>query len=299
MTPPAQGLERRTHRDVRSLAVRGGAGGLMVLPALVLTIAVLGAGLGVAIAQSVGLAPLTGSPAFTLAAWESVASDRGVGDGLRVSVVIAAVSTTLAIVLGFAVAVLVLRSRIGGRLLVGVATATLPLPHLVGATAIGLLLADSGVLARSFGIEPGAFPPLVAGPWWVAVIAEYVWKESAFIAVLVLAAVARGSRPLDEAAAVLGARPSQRIRRVTLPLASPALAVGGTIVFAYVLGSYEVAWLLGRTYPEPLPVLAFRLFSDTDLAARPEAMVVAVLTVGVVIVALAAGATVLRRVART
>jgi len=44
------------------------------------------------------------------------------------------------------------------------------------------------------------------------------------------------------------------------------------------VGSYEVAWLLGRTYPEPLPVLAFRLFSSADLAARPEAAAVSVVT---------------------
>ncbi len=88
----------------------------------------------------------------------------------------------------------------------------------------------------------------------------------------------------------------QRLRRITLPLAAPALVVGGTITFAYVLGSYEVAWLLGRTYPEPLPVLAFRLFSDTDLTARPLAMAVSVATVGLVVAALGVGAVLLRRV---
>ena len=42
-------------------------------------------------------------------------------------------------------------------------------------------------------------------------------------------------------------------------------------VYVYTVGSYEVAWLLGQLYPEPLPVLAYRVFGSVDLAARPAA----------------------------
>ena len=61
-----------------------------------------------------------------------------------------------------------------------------------------------------------------------------------------------------------------------LPLAAPALGAAAAICFVYALGSYEVAALLGRATPEPLPVLAFRLFTSIDLAARPQAAAVAV-----------------------
>lgn len=273
-------------------------GGRFVLPALVLTLAVLTAGLGAALTQSLGLLPLVGDSHLTAQAYADAAAGPALADGLRVSLALAAASTVIALVVGFTTAVLVTRSRLGGRLLGALAASTVPIPHLVGAAAVGLLLADSGLVARVVGAEPGAFPPLVAGPAWVAVVAEYAWKESAFVAIVVLGALAGTERDLDEAAAVLGATPSRRIRWVSLPLAAPALVVAGSISFAYVVGAYEVPWLLGRTYPEPLPVLAFRLFGDTDLTARPQAMAVAVVTVLVATAALVAGAALLARVTR-
>lgn len=278
-------------------AVGARRAGWLVLPALVPTVVVLVVGVGAAAAQSLGALPLIGDAELSLDAYRQLVSDASVPAGLVVSLAIATASTAIALVLGGATAVLVQRSRVGGRVLAAVAAATIPIPHLVGAAAVGLLLADSGLVARLVGAEPGTFPALVGGPWWVAVVVEFAWKESAFVAVVVLGSLAASERALDEAAAGLGAGPWQRLRRVTLPLAAPALVVSGTISFAYVVGSYEVAWLLGRSHPEPLPVLAFRMFSDTDLAMRPTALAVAMLTIGVASTALALGASALRRVA--
>jgi putative spermidine/putrescine transport system permease protein len=270
----------------------------LLVPALVPTVGVLTLGIGSALAQSLGLAPLIGPSHLSVQAYRDVLATGGVLTGLAVTLAVAAVSTTLALAIGFTTAVLVQHSRRGGRLLAAAATATVPIPHLVGAAAIGLLLADSGLVARLVGAAPGTFPALVAGPWWIAVIVEYAWKESAFVLVVVLGAMAGLERDLDETAAVLGAGSFQRLRRVSLPLAAPALVVAGSITFAYVTGAYEVAWLLGRTYPEPLPVLALRLFNNADLTARPQALAVAVMTVAVASTALVAGAIVLRRVSR-
>ncbi len=174
------------------------------------------------------------------------------------------------------------------------AALTVPVPHLVGAASMGLLLADAGVLARWTGTV-GSWPELVGGRWWVAVVAEYAWKESAFVALLVAGALAGRRRALTETAAVLGAGAGQRLRRVVLPLAGPALLAAGTISFVYALGSYEVAALLGRATPEPLPVLAVRLSRAIALDTRPQAAVVAVLLVLVGLVVVTAAALVLRR----
>lgn len=268
---------------------------LLLLPAVVPTVVVLGVGLGAAGLQSTGLMPLVGQPDATLDTYRALATDRGVRDGVVVSLGIASVSTLLAVTVGLCVALLVSTSQRGGRLLRIAAAATVPVPHLVGAAAVGLLLSDSGLAARLLSLEPGRFPPLVAGPWWVAVVAEYAWKESAFVALVVVAALASHERDLDEAAAVLGAGPWQRLRRVALPLSAPAAIAAGGISFAYVLGSYEVAWLLGRTYPEPLPVLAFRLYTDIDLASRDQALGVALFTTALSLGALLVSAALLRR----
>ena len=47
------------------------------------------------------------------------------------------------------------------------------------------------------------------------------------------------------------------------------------IVFAFTFGAYEIPALLGANYPAALPVLAYRKYTDVDLAARPEAMAMA------------------------
>ncbi|MGY1714630.1 ABC transporter permease subunit [Geodermatophilus sp. SYSU D01106] len=270
---------------------------LLLLPAALPTAAVLGAALTVAVLQSTGLMPVVGEPDPTTATYRALAGDRALLDGLRVSLGVAAASTALALAVGLGTALLARTTRLGGRLLRAAAAATVPVPHLVGAAAVGLLLADSGLAARALGAE--SFPPLVAGPLWVAVVAEYAWKESAFVALVVLAALAAGERELDETAATLGAGPWQRLRRVALPMAAPAAVAAGGVTFAYVLGSYDVAWLLGRSYPEPLPVLAYRLWTDVDLARREQALAVAVVTTALALACLLVTAALLARTART
>ena len=120
------------------------------------------------------------------------------------------------------------------------------------------------------------WPALVGGPWPVATVLELAWKESAFVALVVLAAVAPGHRMRMQVAAGLGARPVQRVLRVLLPTAAPAVGAASLVTLVYAIGSYEVAWLLGRAVPEPLPVLAFRLFGSIELTDRPAAAAAAV-----------------------
>ncbi|MBL4811788.1 MAG: hypothetical protein JKX69_05380, partial [Rhodobacteraceae bacterium] len=49
------------------------------------------------------------------------------------------------------------------------------------------------------------------------------------------------------------------------------------IVFAFTFGAYEIPALLGASHPLALPVLAWQRFNAPDLAARPEAMALALL----------------------
>ena len=249
----------------------------LIAPAAVPTVLVLGVSLTAVVGQSLGLAPVVGQAGLTGDAYRAAAATEGLGASLLLSLAIATAATLLALVVGLATALAVRATRVGGRILSGIAALTIPVPHLVGAAAVGLLLSDSGLLARVSGGV--AWPQLVAGPWWAAVVLEFGWKESAFVALVVVSVLASYADQLDETAAVLGAGPLSRLRHITLPLAAPALVISGAVSFVYVLGSYDVAWLLGRAYPEPLPVLAYRLFTSTDLSARPEAMAVAVLTV--------------------
>ncbi|TFV63558.1 ABC transporter permease subunit [Geodermatophilus sp. DF01-2] len=268
---------------------------LLVLPALVLVVTVVGAALGSALLLALGLAPLVGEPALSLDGWREVAPD--LGTSIRISLGIAAASTAIAAFVGLCIALAATAAVRRSRLLGTLASLTIPIPHLVGAAAIGLLLADAGFLSRLLGVDPPSWPPLVGGRLWVAVVAEYAWKESAFVALVVIGVLSSRAASYGETAALLGAGRWARLRYVTLPLAAPALGASAAVSFVYTLGSYEVAALLGRPFPEPLPVLAFRLFTSIDLTARSQAAAVAVTTalLGLVVVLLSLRA--LRRLA--
>lgn len=269
-------------------------GALLAAGPVLLVLAVVGTGLGATALQSLGLMPLTGTPRLSLAAYTDEDGELLTATGL--SLLIAAASTVVAAVTGLATAVLAMGSRRTRRLLTALVTATVPVPHLVGAASVGLLLADGGLLSRWLG-TPEGWPSLVAGRWPTAVVVEYAWKESAFIALVVTATLAARLPAYQETASLLGAGPRARFRHVTLPLAAPALGVASAITFVYTLGSYEVAWLLGPAYPEPLPVMAYRLFTSTDLAARPEAMALAMTTTALAAVAAVTALALVRRTA--
>lgn len=271
---------------------------LFVLPAIIPAAIVVIGGVGTTLLQSLGLMPLVGSPQLSVAAFNDVAfgGEALVGnsellDSALLSLWIATAATTIAAVVGFLTAVLIISGNWGGRIVATLGAAAVTVPHLVGAATVGLLLSDSGVLSRLLGIPADTWPALVAGPSWFAVIFEYAWKESAFVALIIVGTLATRITSYDETASLLGAGRLTRLRLVVLPLAAPSLVVAATITFVYTLSSYEVAWLLGRTYPEPLSVIALRLFNSASLTSRPEAAAVAIITV--VLAALVVGVAIL------
>jgi putative spermidine/putrescine transport system permease protein len=268
---------------------------VLLAPALALVGGLLLTSVAVAAAQSLGALALTGDGRIGWSAYGSLVRDQEALASLAVGISVATVATVLACLVGLAVVAAVRATYVGGRALALMAAVTVPVPHLVGAVGIGLLLSDSGLLARIAAAPPGAWPQLVGGPWWSAVVLELAWKESAFVALVVLASLPRHLQELDDTAAVLGASPWQRFRGVTLELAAPALLLAATVSFVYALGSYEVAWLLGPVQPETLPVLAYRLFGSSDLGVRPEAMAASVLLVVVCAVTTIVAAAPLRR----
>lgn len=270
-------------------------GVLLVLPAALVTLLVVGGGIGATLLQALGLMPIAGpmTPGFDafLAHPDDLAAATGV------SLAVATVSTLIAVVVGTSAAVVIVSGRAGSRLIAALSATTVTVPHLVGAATIGLLLSDAGVLPRLLGIPPEAWAPWVGGPLWGAAIAEFAWKESAFVALVVTGTLATRIATYDETAALLGAGRWRRFRHVLLPLTAPSIVICAAISFVYALGSYEVSWLLGRTYPEPLPVLAVRLFQGVSLASRPEAAAVALVTCAISLAAVAGTFAVLRRTA--
>lgn len=262
---------------------------LLLSPVLLLVLLLFLGGFAFAIAQSLGYQPYLNSEGLSLEAYRELYADPAVRASFGLTFRIALVSTAVSATLAVATGMLLRGTRRGRRLATLLFQLNLPIPHVVGATAMLLLLGQSGLVSRlssGAGLTDGTadFPALTADAVGWGIIAEYVWKETPFIGVVVLAVLASGVVDLESVARTLGASPWQRFRWVTLPMLTPAVLSTSVIVFAFSFGSYEVPFLLGQSFPSALPVEAFRLYRDTDLAARSTAMAICVVIAAIIAV---------------
>lgn len=253
----------------------------LLAPALLVVTCLFGAGLVLGVMQSLGYQPYLPGWTWTTAAYTGLLGDPAVRASLVLTVRTSVLATVCAAVLALATAMFVHSTRRGRRALTAVLQVGLPVPHLVGALSMSLLLAQSGIVSRltnAAGLtsSPADFPALTQDSFGWAVLAEYLWKETPFVAVVALAALARGVAPMQDVAATLGARPWQQFRHVVLPLVAPAVGAASVVVLAFTLGSYEVPAVLGRPYPAPLSVVAYQRLTDTDLTARPQAFAIGI-----------------------
>jgi len=255
---------------------------LLLLPSLAVIGLFLVGGVGFAFAQSLGMFALLGDSEVTFRHYGDVLRDPDFISALVVSLRISVVSTLIALVISVGMALLLRRRLRGDGVLRLLFQLPLPIPHLVGAVGITLLVAQSGLIARllhAAGLlaERSNFPLLIGDRFGAGIVIVYVWKEVPFITLLLLAALSAIGDQYEEAARTLGASAWQRFRHVLLPLLFPAMLSASLIVFAFTFGAFEVPYVMGRTYPKALPVWAYERFNDVDLNQRPEALAVSVL----------------------
>ncbi|MBA3908889.1 MAG: hypothetical protein C0524_03180 [Rhodobacter sp.] len=264
----------------------------MLAPAFLLLGGVFFSALGLTLLRSFRYMPVIGLTEPDLAAYATILASPGFLGSLGLSLWIAAVSTLTSAGLALAAALL-LRQTFPGRRLIGfLFQLNLTVPHVVGAIGILYLFSQSGAFARlayAGGLigGPAEFPALVHDPFAVGIILQYVWKEVPFIGLILLANMQAIGEDHEATARSLGATRWQAFTHVLLPMLMPGLIAASALVFAFAFGAYEIPLLLGANAPEALPVLAYRSYTDVDLAARPEAMAMAM------IIALIGGAMVL------
>jgi len=250
---------------------------LLLAPALVLLGGVFGGGLVVGVAQSVGLFSVVDVGGPTLCFYADVLRNDDTARALALTCYVACAATTISLVLGVLFALLLRRAFRGAGLLRLIVELPLPVPHLVAAVGVSLLLAQSGLVARVLhagGLieQPAAMPALIYDRGAVGIIAAYVWKETPFMALAALAALRSAGSDLEHAARTLGARRWQTLRHVTLPLIAPGLLGAAVIVWAFTFGAFEVPLLLGQSYPRMLAVEAWQQYSEPNLLVRPAAL---------------------------
>jgi molybdate/tungstate transport system permease protein len=144
-------------------------------------------------------------------------------------------------------------------------------------------------------------PPLVIGLLLVFMVGPYTWigsllgwmNQSAtntFLALVIAevyesapyyvlgaqAAFASVDPGLEEQAALLGDRPSRVLRRVTLPLAAPGLAMSLAIAWARAIGAFGAVVIIAY-HPFGIPMQIYTTLQETGLyTALPYALVLLV-----------------------
>ncbi|MEO0561295.1 MAG: sugar ABC transporter permease [Chloroflexota bacterium] len=253
---------------------------LLLTPALLVIFVLFLGGLITGLGRSLNYMPIIGLNDPNIDAYISILTDEAFLLSFVLTFHIAFTSTLIASILAVASALLLRPAFRGKRIVSFLFQLNLTIPHLVGAIGILYLFSQSGLIARLASAanlidRPNEFPALVFDRFAIGIILQYIWKEIPFIGVIVLAILQSVGEDYEAVAQSLGANRWQRFRYVTLPLIMPGVLSASVIVFAFTFGAFEIPFLLGQNYPAALPVLAYRSYTDVDLAARPEAMAMA------------------------
>lgn len=201
---------------------------------------------------------------------------------LALSLASTAVSLTLVIVVGTPLAFVLARSSFRGQAL---AEALVDLPIVLPPSVAGLALLFA--FGRN-GLAGGTLELLgISLPFTtLAVIVAQVFVASPFYVRAARSGFRAVQPDVEEAARVDGASENAVLRRITLPLAAPALGAGLVLAWARALGEFGATILFagnieGRT--QTLPLLVYSEFQDSLEAAMAAATILVLAALGVLV----------------
>lgn len=194
---------------------------------------------------------------------------------VTLSLTTALASTVLCLILGVPLALLLARARFrGAAVLRALVLVPLVLPPVVGGIALLHTFGRQGLLGPALELLglPVAFST-------AAVVIAQVFVSLPFVVVSLEGALRSTGDRYTAVAATLGARPGTVLRRVTLPLLSPAVVSGAVLAFARSLGEFGATLtfagsLEGVTRTLPLEIY-LRRETDADAAVALSILLVA------------------------
>jgi spermidine/putrescine transport system permease protein len=153
--------------------------------------------------------------------------------------------TVICLALGYPVAYVIARGGRWKNLLLFLVVLPFWTSFLVRTFAMIFLMRDTGLI-NAWLLKLGWIQdPITMLYTPFAVMAGLVYGFLPFMILPIYASLEKLDHSLLEAAEVLGARPAERFRRVTLPLSMPGVVAGCLLVFIPALGSFLTADLLG------------------------------------------------------
>jgi len=257
---------------------------LSITPALLIIVGLFGGGMILALVRALGIFPAYGLVVPTLDFFERATGSSWFLPSLALTTRVAALSTLIAVLAGTGVALgAALWLRPSWRLRIGLQL-PLYLPHLIVANMLLVVFSQSGLVPRflyavGWISEMSDAPPLIYDEFGLGIALGLALKETPFVAVLVFPFASSVLETYGRVARTLGARAPTLLFRVVLPMTWPAVATAAIISFAYGFSSFEIPYVLGRTYPRTLSNVAYELYTSAEPLDRPEAIAIGVVIV--------------------
>jgi iron(III) transport system permease protein len=199
-------------------------------------------------------------PVLSLANWTSVFTQTERLRPIVNSLWMAALSTALAVLLGFAAAHLAVKRKSPWR---GALETLVAIPWALPGTVFAVALAAT--FSRN---APWAGRFVLVGTAAILPLG-YLVRNLPLTGRATFAGLRQLDPSLDEAGASLGASPWRRLRRITVPLLAPALLAGASLAFLTSLGDFVVSIVLYtfETRPISIEILSSLHMQDTGAAA--------------------------------
>ncbi|NNF63339.1 MAG: molybdate ABC transporter permease subunit [Acidimicrobiia bacterium] len=206
-----------------------------------------------------------------------------VANAVRLSLIASVGAVTAATVIGLPLAWVLARVDFAFKPLVrGLVLLPMVLPPVVGGAALLFGFGRRGIVGGPLYDATGFVLPFSV--WGVIVASTFVAMP--FLVITVEAALRTVDRRYEGAASTLGASPWTVLRRVTIPLVSPAVVSGLLLTWARALGEFGATItfagnLQGRTQTLPLAVFV-ALETDRDAAVAISVLMM-VISLGVLV----------------
>ncbi len=176
---------------------------------------------------------------FSLDAWANPLSRPGLADALWTSVVVAAIATLVATMLGTLIALALVRYRFRGQgatnlfILIPMAT-----PEIVlGASLLSLFVASASVEPFKSVIPTGLFYPL----GFNTILIAHIMFNISYVVVTVRARIQGFDRNLEEASMDLGANEWVTFWKVTFPMIRPGIMAAAMLAFALSIDDFIIS----------------------------------------------------------
>ncbi|MCU9808486.1 ABC transporter permease subunit [Paraclostridium sp. AKS46] len=249
---------------------------LLIAPAALLLLFIMGVGICTCILQSLGYFPLIGLDNITFDYYKEILSNQQFINSLMLSLKTSIISSTIATIIGILLAYLMTKSRFS-KLRYFLLNLPIIVPHIIVVMLAFAVFSKTGIIARmlynlNLINDSREFVSLVNDKAGIGIIIVYIYKGMPFIAITVYNILNSLDVKLEDVALNLGANKFQVLKLIIMPQIMPTILSSFIVIFAFSFGSFEVPYLIGATNPKALPVNAYINYINTDLAQRPLSM---------------------------